>query len=239
MGMGASGWGSLFKVSFKGRFLMAWMIITMAALYNALPQPFIRLIISIAFLPIAELFALTYTPFLVDIFVSMRGKIKWKPIPDWLAKISKEVGVKIKKFGIKEGLNNAYCIPGGTVVIGEKLYSRLTEDALIGVVGHELAHLKEKHGLKLALFVFLLLFLTGFSFSKLPLAMSLLAISAYLVIVMLPLNWWYEFRADALAAKWVGIERVKAALSSFEENINEPSETHPPIADRIKKLSSG
>ncbi len=230
---------SLFKVGFKGRFLVAYTVVIAATLFNIFPQPFVRLTILIAFIPISKVFVWTFVNrSLSSMFI--RRNVNWQPIPDWLAKIAEEMKVKVKKFGIKEGLDNAYSTITGTIVIGQKLYDRLTRDALIGVAGHELAHIKKAHILKIAIYLLVILELTAFSFVTLPTAMACLATVAYITIAMIPFSWWYELQADALAANTesVGVERVKAALLSLAEgkNITEHSETHPSIATRIKRL---
>ena len=56
--------------------------------------------------------------------------------------------------------------------------------------------------------------------------------------MMIPINWWLEGRADKIAAKYVGKEYIKSALLTLadKKNLNEPSETHPPIMKRIKLI---
>jgi Zn-dependent protease with chaperone function len=55
-----------------------------------------------------------------------------------------------------------------------------------------------------------------------------------------PINWYLEFRADRIAAKFVGREYMKSALTKLAKSknydVNEPSETHPSITERIKEL---
>jgi len=234
---------SLFKVGFKGRFLIGCTVVVVAALFNVFPQPFARLTILITFLLVGEVFILTNIAYFVDRSLSsmfIRRNVNWQPVPDWLAKIAENMKVKVKKFGIKEGLDNAYSNGTGTVIIGQKLCDRLTRDALIGVAGHELAHIKKAHVLKMTIYLSVILCLTAFSFVALPAAMACLAMFAYITIAMIPFSWWYELQADALAAntELVGVERVKTTLLSLAEgkNITEHSETHPSIATRIKKL---
>lgn len=48
---------------------------------------------------------------------------------------------------------NAFALPGGTIVVTDELVRRLQDlpDAWVGVLGHELGHVKHRHGLRLAL----------------------------------------------------------------------------------------
>jgi len=46
---------------------------------------------------------------------------------------------------------NAFALPGGTVVVTDELVQLLdgADDALLGVIGHELGHVRERHGMRL------------------------------------------------------------------------------------------
>jgi len=55
---------------------------------------------------------------------------------------------------------------------------------------------------------------------------------------MIPINWCTEVDADKFAAKLVGKEHIKSALLKIVEKdkLDEPSETHPSIAERIRLI---
>ncbi|WP_170404804.1 M48 family metallopeptidase [Ruegeria arenilitoris] len=42
---------------------------------------------------------------------------------------------------------NAFALPGGTIVVTDELVRRVSTDALAGVIGHEIGHVVEQHGL--------------------------------------------------------------------------------------------
>ncbi len=46
---------------------------------------------------------------------------------------------------------NAFALPGGTIVLTDELYNRVDgdNDVLVGVLGHELGHLRHRHGMRL------------------------------------------------------------------------------------------
>lgn len=54
------------------------------------------------------------------------------------------------RFRAMDGLGpNALALPGGTVIVTDELVQRFPdEDILAGVLGHEIAHVQEEHGLK-------------------------------------------------------------------------------------------
>jgi Zn-dependent protease with chaperone function len=63
-----------------------------------------------------------------------------------------------------------------------------------------------------------------------------IAMLAYILAILLPINWYLELRADRTAAKYVGKDQIKSALLKLvnKESQNEPSETHPSIVQRLK-----
>ena len=46
---------------------------------------------------------------------------------------------------------NAFALPGGTIVLTDELYQRVDgdHDILVGVLGHELGHLRHRHGMRM------------------------------------------------------------------------------------------
>ena len=66
----------------------------------------------------------------------------------WLAMQSERPGLPWR-FGVISSTEvNAFAMPGGTVLITSGLYDRLRDEAeLAGVLGHEIAHVVEKHQL--------------------------------------------------------------------------------------------
>jgi Zn-dependent protease with chaperone function len=62
------------------------------------------------------------------------------------------------------------------------------------------------------------------------------AIFVFVMVGMIPVSWCLELKADQIAAKYVGKEHIKSALLKISKDVNEPSETHPSTADRIKTI---
>ena len=61
---------------------------------------------------------------------------------------------------------------------------------------------------------------------------------AFLLVVFIPINWLIEFDADKFAAKLVGKEHIKSALLKIvdADEVEEPSETHPSVAERVNRI---
>jgi len=60
----------------------------------------------------------------------------------------------------------------------------------------------------------------------------------FLLVVLIPVNWLVEFDADKFAVKLVGKEYIKSALLKLvdADRFEEPSETHPSAAERVKRI---
>lgn len=65
-----------------------------------------------------------------------------------------------------------------------------------------------------------------------------IALLAYMTIVMTPINWYLEVRADRIAARFTGKKNIKSALLTFanKEKLGMSSETHPSISERVKLI---
>lgn len=61
---------------------------------------------------------------------------------------------------------------------------------------------------------------------------------AFLFLAMIPVNWLAELRADKVAVKFEGKENMQSALLKLtkQEEQDQPSETHPSIKQRIKRI---
>jgi len=158
-------------------------------------------------------------------------------MPKEFADLAEKAGVKISKFKTKPGLRNAYVFRK-TLVIGEPLLEELSGIGIMGVVGHELGHIKGKDGILRPLFTLPVVALALFSWSNLPPIMSSIALLPYTMVVMTPINWHFEYKADKFARGILGKESIKLALLYLcrKEKIDEPSESHPSTIKRIKKL---
>ena len=56
---------------------------------------------------------------------------------------------------------------------------------------------------------------------------------AFILVILIPINWLIEFDADKFAAKHIGKDHIKSALLKLSDadKLEEPSETHPSIAE--------
>lgn len=80
-----------------------------------------------------------------------------KPLQNYVNKVGRWVALHSERpglnwvFGVVEHDSvNAWAIPGGYVFLTRGLYQRLRDEAeLAGVLGHEIAHVQQKHHLKL------------------------------------------------------------------------------------------
>jgi Zn-dependent protease with chaperone function len=158
-------------------------------------------------------------------------------MPSEYIDLAGKMGVSVERFGVEEGLNNAYTI-GKKVVLGKKLMEKTEAKHLLAIVVHELGHIKGRHQIKTLVMLFLL-FISIIPLSSLPPLMFWITVMVYFNITLIPVCWKMAFDADRLAAEYVGIEDVKEALLAISgKNIDEPCETHPSIAERIKNLNN-
>lgn len=141
---------------------------------------------------------------------------------------------------------NAFALPGGTIVATDDLVRRVSTDALAGVIGHEIGHVAEQHGLTQiyrSLGVFVLIGMmagdTGPVLEQVLLEGNLILSLSY-------------SRQHELAADQFGVELAKKAgfdpngLSDFFELLEQEFgdqktdwlSTHPRFEDRQENLKS-
>ena len=159
-------------------------------------------------------------------------------MPDEFIQLSKEMGVKIRKFSISYGLDNAYVTGRKSVVIGSKLIDKLTEKELLAVFAHELAHAKENHIRNNIIVYLFIVTLCWLYWGNLPPVMQMITVMAYVSITLIPFNWYFERRADKLASEFCNKEDLISALLKLtdEDSRDTASETHPSINFRINML---
>lgn len=157
------------------------------------------------------------------------------------------MGVNVKKkdlVRIVPSWLNAAITFDGNLIVGQPVVEEFDKQPRRAILAHELAHLKGNHPTKrlwlLLLFgmpVCLYLF-----YMQLPWFITFLLIFATFGLVTPMVTWPYEYKADAIAAKYVGGEQVACALIKLTEgagtDINRDSYSHPAISKRIAKLRS-
>jgi STE24 endopeptidase len=242
-----------FIKSFKKRFALYCLVVLAMNFFGSFPLLIVRLgafVIFVAasafFLPVAA------SQFMWTIRQLAVHKSRTRlPVSAEILSLSKRAGVKVRELGIVKA-NNAYVL-GKTLVLGTELLEKLSLEERQAVVAHELGHIRRKHAFVRSIWLFALLPVLLFSWSKLysPIFFSesitqviltiMLNISglAFLLMVAIPINWYVEQDADRFAAKLVGKEHIKSALLKLvdEKNYEEPSETHPSIAERVKRIN--
>lgn len=154
-------------------------------------------------------------------------------------------------FGVIDSSDvNAFAAPGGYVLITKGLYQRLTSEAqLAGVLGHEIAHVVQKHHLKVMQKQALLDAGTSFLKDKISKnKMTQRAVSTGAEISARNLDKSAEFEADSMGtvlAARAGYEVYGLAevLQDMETMSNSDSsvallfQTHPHPDDRLAQLS--
>jgi Zn-dependent protease with chaperone function len=234
---------------FRARFSSLVGIALAATIYNITPYGLFKLISAITFLFFSEALVLTSFPgfysgtivWFRTIIRLRRGKgVEWKPLTEGMREISDNMGVKIEKVGVMEGLHNAFSLPlFKTIIIGRPLYDSLSEKSLEAVFAHELAHVKERHNFVPILALPIIMSQLTF-WMTLPVQLFVIAGFAFFRLALIPFNWLVEIRADAVAGRFVGNDSMIDALKSLGGvKIDEPSESHPSRSRRISRLEKG
>jgi STE24 endopeptidase len=238
--------------SFKKRFISYYLAVLAMTIFGTFPLMIVKLgafvvfiVASAFFLPVAA----SHFIWTLKQFALHRSRVKL-PVSAEISVLSKEAGVEVKELGIVKA-DTAY-VMGKSLVFGIDLLKKLNFDERQAVVAHELGHVKRKHVVVRSVWLVLLFTVLMLSWSKLysPIffsesitqiiltVMLNISVLAFLFLVMIPINWYIEQDADRFAAKLVGKEHIKSALLKFanEKSIEEPSETHPSIAERVKRI---
>jgi len=174
------------------------------------------------------------------------------PVPQEIVKLQKEMGVRIKSLKVVDGLNTVCITLWKEVLVGKRVLEALTRDEFKAILAHEFAHQKGKHTIWRVLLTIPLYFIPIFSWSNLcfPVLINMLftqviitilactSIFAFMVVMMTPIDWTLELKADKTAAKYAGKENIKSALLKLtsKEKLEHPTETHPSTLERIRKL---
>ena len=169
----------------------------------------------------------------------------------WVALHSERPDLKWTFGVIQSNDINAFAAPGGYVFITRGLYAKLKDEAeLAGVLGHEIAHVQEKHHLKVVQKSQLLEIGTTILKKKMAKGESAIQhiIGSGAEILARGLDKEAEFEADrmgvVLAARagydvW-GLPSVLqeiSAVSSGDSAVGMLFKTHPPPDERLAKLS--
>jgi beta-barrel assembly-enhancing protease len=145
---------------------------------------------------------------------------------------------------------NAFALPGGFVYVYSGLLDILTNDETAAVLGHEIAHICARHGIKRIQAVYAYQFFTLAGLIALkdevdPKAAQELADSVF-TLVLLGYSRRDEFEADRLGVRYAaeagfspgGMIGVLQKLQEKQKNAPEIPffSTHPPARERIKEV---
>lgn len=231
-------WLKWIKFGFWKRIFICFWVVLSVSVFNSVGYPLVKLSAVISTLISAELMVYCYVPFyLSQISLLFRLKSTEQQLPDEIATLAKNMNVRINKIRVFPKVKNAFA-KGNKVYVSEELLNELSLDEIRGVFAHEFQHVKDnwKHMLILYLYLLPILAFLSLMWQHLPSPMMNLGLFAYLTIFLIPIQWWFEKRADAAAAKYAGKEAIKSALLKLTDKnrMNEPSETHPPINKRLE-----
>ena len=146
-------------------------------------------------------------------------------------------------FVVGRGGSNAY-VRKKRIVVGEKLLLDSTDSEIEGLIGHELGHISKNHLRKKAIttrammaLAIVAVFLSSF-WRELPIVLG--TVLSFVSVISIPLNWKYEYEADAMAAETLGEEVVILALTKLQtKSFDGISLTHPPLSWRIRRVKAG
>jgi len=239
--------------SFKKRFALYCLVVLAMTLFGSFPLIVVRLGAFIIFVAASAVFLpVAASQFISTIrqFAMHRSREKL-PISTEISNLSKKAGVKVKELGIVRA-NTAYVL-GKSLVLGTQLLEKLSLDERQAVVAHELGHVKRKHAIIRSVLLAPLLAVLLWSWSRfnspvffsesitqiILTTMLYISVLAFQFMAIIPINWYVEQDADRFAAKLIGKEHMTSALLKFANgrNFEEPSETHPSIAERVRRIS--
>ena len=244
---------SFIKASFKKRLVLYEIVVYSVTLSGALPNLLVSLFCLGTFWGSCALFMPVFTSrFVSQLRFLLAGKDEAdQRVKDEVNGIAEEMGVKIRNVRVAKGLCNAY-IRFGSLVLGAELLKRLSCSERQAVIAHELGHAKEKHAWISSVAFSALPALPLWTWSKLywPVILNQqftqimlhvmigIALIAYMMLVMVPLNWYLEIRADRIAARVTGKGNIVSALLAIvnRESFDVPSEDHPAVSERIKLI---
>jgi Zn-dependent protease with chaperone function len=150
-------------------------------------------------------------------------------------------------------INNAFASSKG-ITFTKKLFDEFNENEVLAIAAHEIEHQRGHHALykTIAVMVCMILPVLSWSAFKVPILlnetftqtlfqiMMNISLLAFMMVIMIPANWYLEIKADAAAARFVGKEHIRSALLKLttKETMKQNSETHPSVYERIKYLDN-
>jgi Zn-dependent protease with chaperone function len=129
----------------------------------------------------------------------------------------------------------------GTIRVPKSWLAKFSSGELMSTIGHELAHVRYRKGFWLEMMTAFVLALAG----GIVLALHTVTLIAQvfevaLLLLAIPVvSWRNERRADLASAQTLGPEGLISVLEYLraEFSRDDGSETHPPLEDRIRRLT--
>lgn len=247
------GWCQIQGFPFRVNIMLYLGTVTLAILFPVFCGPMPKMLIGIA---LCLTVGMTFIPF-VERIASIAGTVElWNRLnaakPAYSCGLMEEIATITTRMRTKaiddyervkyvSGWVNAAVMADGSIVLGQSVVEEFGKEDREGILGHEFGHKKGHHQVKRAL-LFLLaaplfVYLVQLPF---PIFINWLIVFAAIGLVVPLVSWPFEYRADAIAAKYVGGQKVIDALlklaASASIDINRDSYTHPSISRRIKRL---
>ena len=163
------------------------------------------------------MFVFCYIPFyLGNIKLMLKRRKIEVPLPDEIAILAKNMGLKISRMTIFPDVCNAYA-SGKKLFMGQKLLDKLDAKQIEAVAAHEFGHIKGRHNVAQMLYILPIIIFLWLNWNTLPTGILYLGLFAYVMVALVPIHWTIERKADRAAAKYVGKEAFKSALLAISE----------------------
>ncbi|HRG31857.1 MAG TPA: M48 family metallopeptidase [Saprospiraceae bacterium] len=174
--------------------------------------------------------------------------LKTQYLNDFYNELGHHSKYQIQFYYLKDSIVNAFAMPGGFIVINDGIMDKMTDyRQLVGLMGHEIAHIEERHTLKtifksLGAYFVIQLALGHFG------AVSGVLIENLSSIQNLSYSREFELAADRASFYWMknlkistnGMVDMFNVLKMEEakniQNLPEFLSTHPMTEDRIQKI---
>ncbi len=212
--------------------------------------------ILLATYPLFDLVVMPWVTRLTRVSRSIRSQDRFGDrLQTWASEVADVEGVRRARLEVVEtGAVNAWAIHmpffRPTIMLSRPLLEQLSEDTVLAILAHEVAHISSNHVPRMMLMSILggtLFGLTVPVLFGLDLPGGLVTGAVLVGVVAVPLlglgpGWFskrFEFEADAKAASMVGPEIMQKALLELADRtggIHQESLTHPPISARVRRL---
>ena len=245
----------ILRASFNKRLYLYYAVVTCFTMFGSIPIVQLKFPFLYAYIPMASLFLIILSrnflyPNFKFILLSRKG-VKL-PVSNQFKQLAGRMNTPLEEIRIiATNEKNAFATRNG-IAFTKGLWDELSHGEIMAVAAHELGHKKGRHviyrflvmlGVMAAVIVEWSRFTSPILLNEtitqiLFTAMMNVSLLAFLVVVMIPLSWIAELKADEAAARFAGKENIRSALLKLTkpEQTGQPCETHPSIQERIKRI---